>query len=159
MKNGLGGQVMQLDSQKQRSAWRNSETGIASPCSTKSWKMTVSRVPSYGRSSPSAEHNWMTAWLCSILRFSNSYTSASAILHFFHPMARSGASSTWILDIDFLGAILVSRAGLYELRSGAEREAQGNREKVWKVQEVWICNWQQLGVKRVKTLGSYHAVK
>ena len=74
-------------------------------------------------------------------------------------MERLATASSSILDLFFLGAILVSRAGFYELRLGAEREAQGNGEQVWKVQEVWICNWQRPGVKRVKTLGSYHAVK
>ena len=82
---------------------------------------------------------------------SNSCTATSDILLFFHPVARSGTTSSSALDLFFLGAILESRAR-FSARGLRERlrNSTSSGRKNW---EIWIRKWRRLGNKRVKTLG------
>ena len=139
--------------QNWRRAWKNSETGTARPCSMKSRNMTVSKVPSYGWSSPWAARHWITAWLGSSPIFSNSRTAASDILLFHQPVERSATSSTSSLDLFFLGAISVPRAVI--LARGLWEGLVEGEQRRWKLEFGFKISG---GVKTLKVTARFNKV-
>ena len=61
MQDGLGSQMMQLDSPELQKSIEELKHRNCKTHSMKSWNTTVSSVPSKGQSSPSPARHWITA--------------------------------------------------------------------------------------------------
>ena len=108
------------------------EVGTARPRSTKDQNRTISLVPSYGLSSPSAERHWTIArdWI----RHSSTSDAMMDLdnLHFFHPVAKVSTAFYFPFRLDFFGAIQNVTRCFSRIRSGAtDGEEDYERKGIW----------------------------